>query len=137
MLSSDSKLKTHHSQLDVRFGELRMRRAVYSLLLSLLIVTAAAAQESYALRLIVVRTEAEAGGIIERLRSGAKFEDVGGGSVATYTKGELRPEFQAALEGLDPGQTSGVIRLGREFAILQFVGRGEVRPAASPSVGRG
>src|SRR5262245_32246524 len=86
--------------------------------------------ESAALRLIVVRTEPEANALLARLQAGEKFEVLAkaqsidrtaaaGGYLGTFAISQLRAEFQAALNGLRPGQFSSVIRLGREFALIQ------------------
>src|SRR5262245_30858232 len=111
------------------------------LLLGLIGITVeikAALQTSAAgLRLIIVATEAEANGLLTRLQAGEKFEDLArvhssdrsasaGGYLGTFAPSQLRPEFQAALAGLQPGQVSPVIRLGKEFALLQWLTDGEL-----------
>ena len=102
------------------------------------------------LRLIIVGTETEADGLLTRLQAGEKFEDLArvhsldrsasaGGYLGTFAPSQLRPEFQAALADLQPGQVSPVIRLGREFALLQRLTDSELgtveksRAASEPS----
>jgi len=81
-------------------------------------------------RLLVVRSEAEATAILTQVRNGANFEELArrlsidssaaaGGYLGAFEPSQLRPEFQAALRDLRPGEVSGVIRIGREFALLQ------------------
>jgi ankyrin repeat protein len=84
------------------------------------------------LRMIVVRTEADANNVLARLRGGEKFDELAqklsvdssaraGGYLGALTTSQLRPEFQAALQGVSPGQPSPVVRIGREYAVLQLL----------------
>lgn len=101
---------------------------------------AAAAQspEFVGLRLITVRAEEEAASLLARLRAGEKFEELArtqsldasgraGGYLGVLAMAALRPEFRTALDGLNPGQVSPVVRLGRQFALLQLLPDVETR----------
>lgn len=72
----------------------------------------------YRARHILVKTEAEAQGIIAKLGKGAKFEDLAkklsidpgskdkGGELGWFSPQQLVPEFSAAVEALKDGQTT-------------------------------
>jgi len=103
-----------------------------SLLLALLLLTSPQSAEPLGLRLIMVRTDADATNILARLEAGEKFEELAtklsidstaaaGGYLGTFAINQLRSEFRNALEGLKPGQTSGIIRLGREVGLLHVL----------------
>jgi len=89
----------------------------------------AAQSGAFGLRIITVRSEeSEAPAMQQQLQAGAKFEDLArtrsvestareGVFPGTFTKHELRPEFQDALEGLSQGQTSRVAKVGTEFVL--------------------
>lgn len=103
--------------------------------LALLASTIAAAPQDEApvgLRMIVVRTEAEAASLLARLRAGEKFDELArtqsvdssarvGGYLGVLTVAQLRPEFQTALKGLSPGEISPIARLGGGYAVLQLL----------------
>jgi ankyrin repeat protein len=95
-----------------------------------------------ALRLIVVATQAQADSILNRLQAGERFEQLArtqsmdqsaaaGGYLGTLAISQLRPEFQTALAGLKPGQFSSVIRIGKEFALIQLLTDEEKGPTPS------
>lgn len=113
-----------------------MKRRVFLLVLGLAWISQALSAfpqaGRFGLRLIVVETEAEAVDLVSLFESGQRFEDLarqhsidpsgpGGGYLGTVAIEELRPEFQNGLAGLGPGQVSPVIRLGREYALLQLL----------------
>lgn len=111
-----------------------MKRILLLILLSstLTSVTARAQVERRGLRLIVVSTEAKASALRAQILAGESFEVLArehstdgsaaaGGYMGTFAPGDLRQEFQAALSGLKPGETSAVTRFGNEFALLQFL----------------
>jgi ankyrin repeat protein len=90
------------------------------------------------LRLIIVRTETEANALVTRLQAGERFEELArtqsidrsataGGYLGTFAVSQLRPEFQAAMAGLRPGEISPIVSLGREFALIQWLTDEEVR----------
>ena len=90
------------------------------------------------LRLIVLRTEAEAADILARMQAGEKFEDLArnhsvdssasaGGYLGTFTIGQLRRELHTAVKDLSPGQVSGLVRMGGQFALIQLLPDKETR----------
>ena len=118
----------------------RIIPAVFLLAVLLALPTSATPQgvEPVGLRLIVLRTESDAASVLARLQSGEKFDEVArtqsidstasaGGYLGVLAIGQLRPEFQAALEGLTPGRHSGIARIGRQFALLQLLTDEETR----------
>ena len=117
-------------------------RRIAVFVLVLLRMTAAVEAEPQAdlvgLRLIIVRTESEANALLTRLQAGEKFEELArtqsidrsaavGGYLGTFALSQLRPEFQAAATSLRPGEVSPVVKLGREFALIQLLADAEVR----------
>ncbi len=105
---------------------------VFSLVSALMAsaVFGAPPQSEMGIRMIVVRTEAEATGLLARLRAGEKFDQLArtqsidpsagaGGYLGVLAMEQLRPEFQAALNGLKPGGVSDAARIGASFALLQ------------------
>lgn len=110
-----------------------MKRVISALIIAgcLAPVTAAPQAESRGLRLIVVSTEAEAALLREQIEAGASFHALArersldassaqGGYLSVDPRG-LRAEFQAALAGLAPGETSGVTRVGDRYVLLQWL----------------
>ena len=97
--------------------------------------------QRFSLRMIAVRTEAQAMDLLGRLQSGQQFAALAsshsidpsarsGGSVGPITFNELRPEFQAALNGVAPGQVSRVARIGQTYFLLQLSSDEESRGRA-------
>jgi tetratricopeptide (TPR) repeat protein len=99
-----------------------------------------AQQESlFGLRLIVVKTEAEATGLRARLVAGESFEDLAkkysvdsstalaGGYLGPVAIGDLRPEVQEALAGLAPRAISPIARVGGEYFLFQLLTEPETR----------
>jgi tetratricopeptide (TPR) repeat protein len=87
-------------------------------------------EERVGLRVIAVRTEAEAASLRREIQAGGSFEALArehsvdasssaGGYMGLFQLKELRPELARALEGLTAGQISAVTPLGKEFALLQ------------------
>src|SRR5947207_2559771 len=96
------------------------------------------AADPIGLRLIILKTEAEAGAVLARMQAGEKFEDLArahsvdptasaGGYLGTFTIGQLRPDFQTAVKDLPSGQVSGIVRIGGQFALLQLMPDVETR----------
>ena len=95
--------------------------------------TPAASQTSdvqVGLRLIVVRTEAEAVSLLYQIQSGQSFEEIAkahsvdpsakdGGYLGLFVLNDLKPDLQRAVIGLKPGQVSPVTPLSGEFFLLQ------------------
>ena len=101
--------------------------------LCFLISTPAASQipeEQIGLRLIAVRTEAEAAELLNQIRSGQPFEAIAkahsidpsakdGGYLGLFRLTDLKADLQRAANGLKPGQISLAMPVGSEFVILQ------------------
>jgi len=83
-------------------------------------------------RVIIVGSAADAGKILEQLKSGADFAvlareksvdatSVDGGFMGNLNPATLRAELRDALQGLGPGQLSQVVKLSAGFAILKVL----------------
>jgi tetratricopeptide (TPR) repeat protein len=81
-------------------------------------------------RIIVVESESDAQQILKRLQAGGDFAAIAkqksidvtaqdGGFMGAVDPASLRSELRDAIQGLAPGQISGIIRLPSSFAILQ------------------
>ena len=86
--------------------------------------------EQVGLRLIVVKTEAEASGLLKQIQSGQSFEEVAkthstdssakdGGYLGLLRPMDLKADLQRIVTGLKPGQTSPPTAIGGEFFIVQ------------------
>ena len=89
-----------------------------------------AQEEQVGLRLIAVKTSAEAASLRLRIQGGASFEELAkahsigpsastGGFIGLMRPSDLRREFQTALEGVKPGQISAVTSVDGEFLLLE------------------
>jgi tetratricopeptide (TPR) repeat protein len=89
-----------------------------------------APEEQVGLRLIVVKTEAEASGLLKQIQSGQSFEEVAkthstdssakdGGYLGLLRPMDLKADLQRIVTGLKPGQTSPPTAIGGEFFIVQ------------------
>jgi tetratricopeptide (TPR) repeat protein len=87
-------------------------------------------EERFGLRILVVKTQAEAASLLRQIQAGASFDALArehsvdatssaGGYMGLFRLNELRPELERALEGLTAGQISPVTPLGKEFVLLQ------------------
>src|SRR5439155_1747828 len=87
-------------------------------------------EERFGLRMIAVRTEAEAASLRSQIQAGGSFDALAkehsvdassgtGGYMGLLRPTDLKPELQRALEGLASGQISAVTRLGDDFVLLQ------------------
>jgi len=87
-------------------------------------------EEQVGVRLIAVRTAAEAESLRLRIQAGVPFEELAkahsiapsastGGYMGFLRLSDLRPEFQQALNGVKPGQISNVTSVDGEFLLLQ------------------
>ena len=103
-------------------------------------------EESIGLRLIEVRSEAEAAGIRAQVQNGASFEALAkahsvhasasaGGYLGLLQLTDLKPELQRALNGLAPGRISAVTPLDGEFALFQRLSMEEVNWVVSNDAG--
>ena len=108
------------------------------------------AQESsgvkVSLQVIVLDTESKAQEALERLKRGAKFADIakelsidpnasGGGYVGEADASSLRPELRAAVESLQPGQISGIVKVPTGFVIVKLLSRRQEQKAQSGAQG--
>jgi len=87
-------------------------------------------EERVGIRIIAVKTEAEAANLRRQIQAGGSFEALArehsidatasaGGYMGLFRLNELRPELVRALEGLSEGQISAVTPLGKEFVLLE------------------
>ena len=108
------------------------------------------AQESsgvkVSLQVIVVDTESKAQEALERLKRGEKFADVAkelsidpnagsGGYVGEADASSLRPELRVAVESLQPGQISGIVKVPTGFVIVKLLDRKQEQKAQSGAQG--
>lgn len=80
---------------------------------------------------ILVKTEAEAENIIQRLKKGEKFEDLArkesmdresaknGGDIGYFARGEIVPEFEKAAASLKIGEISGPVKTRFGYHIIK------------------
>jgi hypothetical protein len=80
---------------------------------------------------ILVKTEAEAATILNELKSGADFAALAskysldpssaskGGDVGEFLRGDLMPEFEAAVLKVKLGETSGIVKSSLGFHIIK------------------
>ena len=89
---------------------------------------------------ILVKTEGEAGALLDRLRRGADFAalakansiDPGtkdkGGNLGVVRKGRMVPEFEKMAFALKPGQISDVVKTPYGYHIIRVQSRQAVKP---------
>ena len=98
------------------------------------------------LRLLAVRSEAEASSLRAQIQAGASFQALAkahsidpsakdGGYLGLFRPADLNSDFQRALERVMPGQVSPVIPSGREFVLLQRLSSEEANWIASNDAG--
>jgi len=86
------------------------------------------------LQVIVLDTESKAQEALERLKKGEQFATVakkmsidpnasGGGYVGEADVASLRPELRAAVESLQAGQISGIVKVPTGFVIVKLLSR--------------
>src|SRR5262245_54998848 len=103
-------------------------------------------EERVGLRLIAVRTEAEAVTLRAQIDAGAPFEGLArehsldpsasaGGYIGLLRLADLKAEFQRALNGLAPGQTSKVTPVDGAFVLLQRLSLDEANWSAANDAG--
>jgi parvulin-like peptidyl-prolyl isomerase len=96
--------------------------------------------EQVHVRLIKVDSEEAAQQILAALQQGGDFAALvrehsldlatveNGGDLGWFPRGYVAPELEAAAFALQPGQVSGVIRLGEGYHIIQVIEREAARP---------
>jgi VCBS repeat protein/PPIC-type peptidyl-prolyl cis-trans isomerase-like protein/ASPIC/UnbV protein len=98
------------------------------------------------LQVIVVDTASKAQEALERLKRGAKFAHVAkelsidpnaisGGYVGEADASSLRPELRVAVESLQPGQVSAVVKVPTGFVIVKLLSRKQEQKARSGAQG--
>jgi len=80
---------------------------------------------------ILVKTEEEAGNIIQQIINGTDFEELAqqhsidrasgskGGDLGVFGRGDLRPEFEEAVFRLKVGAISGVVKTDLGYHIIK------------------
>ncbi|MDA8083467.1 MAG: peptidylprolyl isomerase [Nitrospiraceae bacterium] len=80
---------------------------------------------------ILVKTEAEANAVLERLKKGEKFEDLArklsidkgsaknGGDLGYFTRGQMVPEFEKAAAALKVGEISRPVKTSFGYHIIK------------------
>jgi parvulin-like peptidyl-prolyl isomerase len=79
---------------------------------------------------ILVKTEAEAKTVLERLNKGEKFANIArevslcpskknGGDLGTFGRGKMVKEFETAAFALDKGQISGIVKTKFGYHIVK------------------
>lgn len=92
----------------------------------------ASASRVVGLQILVVDSPTEADKALQRLKAGEDFAAVAkqistdttasdGGYMGQIDPGTLRPELRNALQGLSPGQITGIIHLSSGYAILKVL----------------
>jgi parvulin-like peptidyl-prolyl isomerase len=96
--------------------------------------------EQVHVRLIMVDSEETAQQILANLQQGGDFAALvrehsldlatkeNGGDLGWFPRGLVAPELEAAAFALQPGQVSGVVRLGEGYHIIQVIEREAARP---------
>ena len=95
---------------------------------------------------ILVKTEAEANALLNRLRRGADFAALAGahsidpgskdkgGDLGVVRKGRTLPEFEEAVFGLKPGRISGLVKTPYGYHIIRVQSRRTRKPLAVTDV---
>ena len=109
-------------------------RLRYWLALGLMLIWCVAVQpqvDRVPVRIIVLETQEKAEHVLGELKAGADFAAVAkaestdptaaeGGSLGMVTPEGLRTELRGAMQGLEPGQFSGIVRMPSGYAILKI-----------------
>src|SRR5262245_4893052 len=119
---------------------------VFCLILLALSLPSRAQDDRIGIRMITVRTEAEAARLRGEIQAGASFEGLArahsvdasageGGYLGLFRPTDLRPELQRALQGLGPGAISAVTAIGNQFVLLQRLSQDETNWIVSNDAG--
>ena len=95
-------------------------------------------------RIIVVSTAVAAEDVLRRVKAGESFADLAkalsvdpsaesGGLLEGVSRSALRSELRNAVEGLQPGEISAVVRVPTGFAVVQLVGNANGQSGTSSS----
>lgn len=123
-----------------------MWQGIVGVFLLLTPATSQTAQEPIGLRLIAVRTEAEATSLLDQIQSGQSFEAIAkahsihpsaknGGYLGVFRLSDLNADLQRVVVGLAPGQISPVTSISGQFFLLQRLKLEEINWMASYNVG--
>jgi len=121
-------------------------RAFLCVFVSSWFATLASAQD-VGLRMILVKTEAEARELRGRIQKGEPFEELArkysadtsasaGGYLGTFAVADLKKEFQDGLSGLHAGDVSAVLRINGGYVLLQLLKEEETRWQQQMAAGR-
>src|SRR5439155_15079982 len=99
------------------------------------------------LRMIVVKTDAQARDLRARIQKGESFEDLAkkystdtsataGGYLGTFAFADLRKDFQDGLSGLRSGDVSPVLPQNGDYVLLQLLNEDEARWLEQMAAGR-
>src|SRR6476469_5869132 len=102
------------------------------------------APDVVSVRIIVLSTAAAAEEIIQRVKAGESFAALAralsidptagsGGLLSGISRSALRAELRDAVQGLQPGQTSGVVRVPTGFAVIELATDDDGQSAAQPA----
>src|SRR5438874_10766820 len=103
--------------------------------------------QSVGLRIISVKTEAEARDLRARIQKGESFEELArkyssdstapaGGYLGTFAVSDLRKEFQDGVAGARPGDVTQVLPVNGEYVLLQLLKPEETKWQEFMSAGR-
>src|SRR5438876_12233596 len=106
-----------------------------------------ASGQDVGLRMILVKTEAEARDLRGRVEKGESIEELArkysadasataGGYLGTFAVADLRKELQAGITGLHPGDVSPVLRVNGDYVLLQLLREEEARWQEQMAAGR-
>jgi tetratricopeptide (TPR) repeat protein len=126
------------------FGVVRALRVVLTAIISCVFFSVLFAQDSpptISIQILVVGSQTEAQSVLGRLQRGEDFAVLAkqlstdntasdGGNMGKVNPMNLRPEIRDALQGLAPGEMSGIVHLPSGFAILKLL---SIQAAAAQS----
>jgi len=116
------KLVPGNDQIEALLKGINEREAAYAL----------KAKDHLRAKQILVKSSEDAAQVLAALKAGASFEMVArqrsigpeaadGGDIGFFKKGELLPEFEAAVLALEPGEISGVVQSSRGFQVIKRI----------------
>ncbi len=124
-----------------------MRSSAVLLILIAIATGTVAAAQNLGVRMIVVKTEAQARDLRARIQKGESFEELArkysadtsataGGYLGTFAVTDLRKEFQDGISGLHPGDVSPVLLVNGDYVLLQLLKEEEARWQEQMAAGR-
>jgi peptidyl-prolyl cis-trans isomerase C len=103
-------------------------------------------QEESQVSHILVKTEREAEDLLAKLKKGSRFDSLAkqysidpgsrksGGDMGFVKRGQFVPPFQAAMDQLQPGQTSGTVKTQFGYHIIKLHERREGKALSYPDI---